>query len=178
MKLIFVAFLKKCTQREYDAQKTFYKSFIKVRKIKKNLNVFIRLWFWSINDRFDLARIYLDVFAIYDKSQKIRFNNAEFWLFYIYIQFVLQKTFEHDAHVLHKHLQDFEKNENIINICESKYVEIFSKCDVDIRLKRRQCICEMKRNNTILVHVVTRAKRSFSLVFLFDANFVIRSDDI
>ncbi len=30
-----------------------------------------------------------------------------------------------------------KKNENIINICENKYVEIFSKCDVNIRLKCR-----------------------------------------
>ncbi len=61
----------------------------------------MRLWFWSINDRFDSAWIHLDVYATDDESQKIRFNNAEFWLFNVYIQFLLQKTFEHDVYVLH-----------------------------------------------------------------------------
>ncbi len=144
MKLIFVAFFEKRTQREYDTWKVFYKSFIKVCEIKKNLHVFMKLWLWSINDRFDFAWIHFDVFATDDESQKIRFNNVEFWLFDVYIQFILQKTFEHDAHVLHMLLQDFEKDENIINICECKYVEIFSKCDVDIRLKRVDAFARSK----------------------------------
>ncbi len=101
MKLIFVAFFEKRTQSECDAREIFYESSIEVREIKKNLHVFMRLWLWSVSDRFDSAWIHLDVFATDDESQKIRSNNAEFWLFDVYIQFVLQKTFEHDAHVLH-----------------------------------------------------------------------------
>jgi hypothetical protein len=42
MKLIFVAFFEKRTQRECDAREVFYESSIKVREIKKNLHVFMR----------------------------------------------------------------------------------------------------------------------------------------
>jgi hypothetical protein len=43
VKFIFVAFFEKRTQRECDAKKALYEFFIKIREIKKNLQVFMKL---------------------------------------------------------------------------------------------------------------------------------------
>ncbi len=133
--MIFIAFFVKHTQRECNTRKVFYESFIKVREIKKTCTF---LW----NCDFDQSMIISILLEFILTFSQLMMNLRKFILITLNFDFLMftynlycKKRSSTTRTCCTCFFKILKRNENIINICKNKYVEIFSKCDVNIRLK-------------------------------------------
>ena len=132
----------------------------------------------SIRYDFYFNEIHFYFVLIDDEFQKKKFDDVEFAFFQFDIHFILYESFEYHAYVLFVFFQRFEKNKNVIDVNQHKNIQIFFKNFVDVNLKNNKFIDKFKRHYFIFELFVTRAKRNFSFVFFFDANFIENVYDI
>jgi hypothetical protein len=137
---------------------------IKVDKFKKMLNVMNRSWGNPIHNGLDLRRIHVNAISKNNIFEEFHFSLMEFAFLQLNIESNFFELVQNKSNISFMFLLALGKNEDVIDVTNHKFIQVFTKNIIHQMLKDYMGIGEAKRHHHIFKMAIMCSKNNFPFI--------------